>query len=306
VYDGQNRGDTAAATGMALLPFLAAGQTHKPAKDNKYKKTVEAGLRYLIAIQKPTGQFTGAGMYSQAIATCAVCEALGMTGDRGFLQYPAQRAVNFITSAQGTDGSWGYTANTTRDTSIVGWQIQALHSAKLCKELVVDKRSIDRAMRFLDTVSSGSSKSQYGYRTPGATPTLTSVGLLCRYYENGWGPNHPGMIDGVRGLMTRPPRRGSTDMYYYYYATQVLHFFEGPEWHKEWNPKMRDMLLDLQVPMTKRDGGSWDPQGDPWIGQHCGRVGMTSTALLTLEVYYRHLPLYKRDGGGLKELDRIK
>jgi hypothetical protein len=29
-------------------------------------------------------------------------------------------------------------------------------------------------------------------------------------------------------------------------------------------------------------------------------------ALLTLEVYYRHLPLYKRDSGGLKELERGK
>jgi hypothetical protein len=307
-YDGTSRSDTAAATGMALLPFLAAGQTHKASKDNKYKRTVEAALRYLISIQKPTGQFNGAGMYSQAIATCALCEALGMTGDRSLLQYPAQRAVNYIQRAQAVNGSWGYTPNKTGDTSIVGWQIQALHSAKLCKELVVDKRVLQKAMKFLDSVASGSSQSRYGYRdAKSPSPTRTAVGLLCRYYENGWGPNNPGMADGVKYLMkSHMPTTKNIDMYYYYYATQVLHFFEGPEWHKEWNPKMRDMLVDLQVPQGKRDFGSWDPQGDSWIGGHCGRVGMTATCLLTLEVYYRHLPLYKRGTGGLKELERAK
>ena len=40
-FDGGSK-DKIAATGMALLPFLAAGETHKYGK--KYKKTVENGL----------------------------------------------------------------------------------------------------------------------------------------------------------------------------------------------------------------------------------------------------------------------
>jgi hypothetical protein len=87
----------------------------------------------------------------------------------------------------------------------------------------------------------------------------------------------------------------------------VLHFFEGAEWYKEWNPKMRDLLVDAQVPEGKKDiGGSWEAGEDPWIGVNCGRLGMTCMALLTLEVYYRHLPTYKRGDGGLKELERVK
>ena len=86
MYDGTSRADTVSATGMALLPFLAAGQTHKVSRDNKYNKTVEAGLKYLISQQQPSGRFKGAGMYSQAIATVAMCEAFGMSGDRGLLQ----------------------------------------------------------------------------------------------------------------------------------------------------------------------------------------------------------------------------
>ena len=54
------------------------------------------------------------------------------------------------------------------------------------------------------------------------------------------------------------------------------------------------------------NSGSWDPNGDQWFGQHCGRLGVTCVVLLTLEVYYRHLPLYKRGNGGLQEVDRVK
>ena len=190
-------------------------------------------------------------------------------------------------------------AKTTGDTSIVGWQVQALHSAKLCKDLVVDPKTIERGMKFLDTVASGPNKSQFGYTSPGPGPSLTAVGLLCRYYESGWGPSNPGLSSGVEYLLKQPPAKDKMDMYYYYYATQVVHFFEGKEWHQEWNPKMRNMLVELQEPQKDPDrAGSWDPAGDPWIGAHCGRVGMTSMCLLTLEVYYRHLPLYKRDNGG--------
>ena len=40
--------------------------------------------------------------------------------------------------------------------------------------------------------------------------------------------------------------------------------------------------------------GSWSPDGDVHSGAG-GRLMMTSLAVLTLEVYYRHLPLYRRD-----------
>src|SRR5204862_1833238 len=139
-------------------------------------------------------KFLGAkNMYAQAIATIPLCEAYGMTKDKGFLLAPAQMAINFIQKAQGNDGSWGYQANTTGDTSIVGWQIQALKAAQLGKDIVVDDKVIRRAMKFLDTVGAGSYKAAYGYTTAaGAAPgtSLTAVGLLSRYYADGWGPNN--------------------------------------------------------------------------------------------------------------------
>jgi hypothetical protein len=53
---------------------------------------------------------------------------------------------------------------------------------------------------------------------------------------------------------------------------------------------MRTVLVDTQ----RKDGhlaGSWDPQGGH--AQRGGRVYMTALAVCTLEVYYRHMPLYR-------------
>ena len=314
VYDKGNEEDTVSATGFALLPFLAAGQTHKtvaPA-DDKYKKTVKDGLLYLLRCQKADGSFrfgkkNELNMYSNAIATVAISEAYGMTGDKTLLMEPLQRAVNFIESAQSANGSWNYTVKTDGDTSIVGWQVQALHSAKLCKGIKVNSKVMDKASKFLDTVASGASKYKYGYRDAGTgAPTTTAVGLLCRYYLNGWGPNSAAMRDGADYLMkSHKPGEKTYDMYYYYYATQVMHFYGGDTWNKEWNPAMRDFLLKQQVKDAKniKVDGSWDPDKGLHMGPQTGRLGTTATALLTLEVYYRHLPLYGRGNGAMTDLE---
>ena len=75
-----------------------------------------------------------------------------------------------------------------------------------------------------------------------------------------------------------------------------MHHFGGQDW-KEWNEKMRDYLIKKQdlnnaVPPTS----ALNPQGDAF-GQVGGRLMLTSLNLLTLEVYYRYLPLYYRDAG---------
>jgi hypothetical protein len=311
----ETRKEVIAATGMALLPFLAAGETHKTGQ--RYQKTVRSGLEFLVKscpLAGPnTGKFTGAGnMYAQAIGAVAVCEAYGMTRDKALLLPTCQAAINYIQRAQAGNGSWGYQAGSAGDTSIVGWQIQALQAARLSRDIVVDKRVIDNAIRFLNLASTGSRKSAYGYNdNSGAQPgtALTAVGLLCRYYIDGWGPDNGGMAEGVQGLMKRAPNvDGSakgvpSDMYFYYYATQVVHFFEGEEW-KQWNEGtkqkdgtrkggMRDQLIASQVKKAGVNEGSWEPENG-FIGRQCGRIGTTAICLLTLEVYYRHLPLTKR------------
>ncbi len=301
-YDGIAKPNRVAATGMCLLPFLAAGETHKSAK--KYKTTVAKGLEYLKEQIKPSGEMHP-NMYAHAIATVAICEAAGMTKDESLKQV-ARKAVDYIIKAQAGNGSWGYQAGMEGDTSIVGWQIQALKSARLADIPVPDK-SFQQAAIFLESVSSDYG-STYGYRGKGSTYTLSAVGLLCRQYM-GWNPKNPSLAKGVDLLWTKnPPNEKDFDMYYYYYATQVVHFFDGPVWHRDWNPKMQRILLDKQLTEKNNakagDVGSWPKDSGPHIGEQCGKLGTTALACLTLEVYYRHLPLYKRDNGGLQAIDK--
>jgi hypothetical protein len=63
--------------------------------------------------------------------------------------------------------------------------------------------------------------------------------------------------------------------------------FQSPDW-KRWNARTRDGLIELQTRGGPADG-SWD--ADPRYAERGGRIYMTAIAVLTLEVYYRYLPL---------------
>ena len=83
------------------------------------------------------------------------------------------------------------------------------------------------------------------------------------------------------------------NVYYWYYATQVTHHMEGEAW-KKWNAVMRQELPKNQV-QNGKEGGSWDPSGDRWAS-YGGRLYETCLCIYMLEVYYRHLPIYKWRG----------
>ncbi len=84
------------------------------------------------------------------------------------------------------------------------------------------------------------------------------------------------------------------NIYYWYYATQLLHNMKGDKWER-WNLKIREGLISMQVKDSSCAQGSWDPflpQPDLW-GRMAGRLYLTSLSILTLEVYYRYLPIYR-------------
>jgi hypothetical protein len=153
---------------------------------------------------------------------------------------------------------------------------------------------MQKAQRFVDSVNDPGTEG-YGYTGPGPTPTRSAVGLLCRQYLQNWGPNNPRMFKGVDNHLKPTPPGRTKNIYYYYYATQVMHHFGGESW-KNWNDPMRDLLVKTQEKSPPALDGSWSPAGDAHGGPG-GRLMVTSLSLLTLEVYYRHLPLYYRDTG---------
>jgi hypothetical protein len=299
------RRNDVAATAFGLLPFLGAGYTHKGAPKGAvrdYSKTVGQALNWLIGRQGEDGYY-GGDMYAHGLATIAMCEAYGMTSDPR-LKASAQRAVNYIVKVQDpAGGGWRYFPRQAGDTSVTGWQLMALKSGQMAG-LAVPKKTLTMADCFLDSVES-SSKGGYKYLPTDEKErvSMTAVALLCRQYS-GVGPRNPALIAGVQRLKAVPPGRGG--LYYEYYATQVMHHMQGDAW-RYWNlgpdgsgrGGMRDTLIARQdVGATPRHGhqaGSWAPEADG------GRVMSTSLSLLCLEVYYRHLPLYRtRELGVMK------
>ncbi len=285
------KNDTAGAA-FGLLPYLAAGITHKPSgrpQDDQYVKTVQRALNYLMTKQGKDGEFPG-GMYAHGLATITMCEAFGLTADP-MLKKHAQAAINYIIKSQDpAGGGWRYQPRQGGDTSVVGWQVMALKSGQM-SGLNVPKITLDLTEKYLTSCES-TDYGGYGY-VPGSgeTPTMSAVGLLCRQYL-GTPRRNPGLRNGVEKLQKTPP--SGTNIYYEYYATQVFHHMGGDYWDF-WNgddkakrPGMRDILVKRQEP-----NGSWDPRNDVHSGAG-GRIMQTSLSLLTLEVYYRHLPLYQR------------
>jgi len=279
---------TTAATGLALLPFLGAGYTHV---QGEYQDVVKKGVYYLKTRAKVTPHgidlCDDGNMYSHGIAALALCEAYGMTHDES-LKDIAQGAIRYIVYAQDfRGGGWRYSPGMPGDTTVTGWQLMALKSAQMA-HLQVDSPTISRVERFLNSVQFDKG-ARYGYTMPRMRATTqeatTAVGLLCRMYT-GWHRDRPALYRGVAHLHKWGPSQ--TNMYYDFYATQVLHHWEGPEW-QEWNKQMRDYLVKTQS-TESHENGSWhfpDPLGD-----RGGRLYNTAMALMILEVYYRHMPLY--------------
>ena len=288
-------GNDIAGTALGLLPLLAAGKTHKPAKGNEYDKVIDKGLKFLIRSQDAKTGYFGSSMYAHGLASIAICEAYGLSQDP-VLRRPAQNAINLLINSQHENGGWRYGPSKTPqgDMSISGWQIMALKSAQMAG-LDVPPVAVSRSKSFLESCCNKDNEGYSYVANGGATPRMTAVGLLCRQYMENWGPSHPRMIKAISTqIKNNPPNR--QDVYYYYYATQVMHHFGGEPW-REWNEKMRESLIAKQDKNDKSAHfGSWSPQGDPW-GRAGGRLMITSLNLLTLEVYYRYLPLYYRDAG---------
>lgn len=274
------------ATGLALLPYLGAGQTHK---QGEYKEVVKRGLYYLVHNMKPQNGggslVDGGNMYSHGICSIVLCEAYAMTHDRE-LMAPAQASINFIVYAQDpVGGGWRYSPRQPGDTSAVGWQLMALKSGHMAY-LQVPPNTIAGAIKFLDSVQADSG-SKYGYTGPGAGQATTSVGLLSRMYL-GWKKDNPGLQRGAEYLSATGVSK--SNMYYNYYATQVMRHMEGDHW-KKWNDQMRDWLVDSQH-KNGHEKGSWFMKGGDHGAESGGRLYCTSMATMMLEVYYRHMPIY--------------
>ena len=278
-------------TGLALLAFLGAGESHL---EGKHRENVQHGLEFLLDSQAADGSLAGdaelfAAMYCHGIATLALSEAYAMTGDER-LKNAVTKAINYTVRSQHSAGGWRYRPGDAGDLSQFGWQVMSLKSAEMAG-LPIPADTRTRMARFLRRCSSGDHGGLASYRPGDRTSrTMTAEALCCRIFL-ATEDSLAAQSEASKFVMEEVPTRESVNLYYWYYGTVAMFQRQGEDWNR-WNGAMQRELLARQ----RHDGtlvGSWDP--DNLWGNYGGRVYGTAMATLCLEVYYRYLPLYGGD-----------
>ena len=315
-YPGTGAAGDQGITGLATLSFLGAGHTEKV---GKYKDNVRRAVAWLRSKQQANGcLFDERGFkswlgYCHAVCGLALAEAAGMSRVPETVQ-AAQKAVDYSTEihqcGEGSDRrGWRYAPKSHGDTTVSGWFIMQIKSAKMAG-LKVDPRSFEGAAKFLDTTEAKGDPNdpyggnRYGYTSPDPTYRLTAIGVLGRQFLGAEREKLQGGIEWAvktGGLPKWGPNGAGVDFYFWYYGTLCV-FQQGGDLWKQWNEHLKSALVPNQRKGGVKDGskedvdGSWDPVAgrDTHGGGHVfGRVYSTAMATLCLEIYYRYLPMYR-------------
>lgn len=315
-------------TSLSTLALLGAG--HSPAKDGPYRDNLVRAVAWLRARQREDGDLrAGETMYSHAIATLALAETLAVTKDPA-LEEPLRRAVEVIVRAPNLRPTLRYedddlasgngnddppeaaetaaasrrraagprrAASADADTAVLGWQVMALHSARLAG-VAVPPEPLAEAQRWLARVEDRDTPGAYAFK-PGQPPSdaMTAEGLLIQLMLGA--PRDDARTRGSVELIGRlPPRwKPEPNAYYWFFATFALFHVEGEPWAR-WNEQLIQQLVANQERGGRRDG-SW-----PAVGRYAeagGRVYQTALCTLMLESGRKLLPMLaavKDDAGG--------
>ena len=286
-----------AYTGLAVLTFLARGETHM---SKRFGQTVKKGIQWLSYDKVDKNHGNG---YGHAIKSYAVAEAYAMT-NMSLLEDTMNSCIRIIIDGQQECGSYDYkyqlAENERQDLSIAGWNYQALKAAygAVCEEKGLVP-AIYKAVDWLKT-HGGANDEGKGFpynavRSPvGKKHTMRAVGVLClQLYGEGAAKEIQDEIGAIakqdlRNLsFTKPPRES---LYGWYYATQAMFQKQGQHWNA-WRKVFEKELIANQNPE-----GYWEYPGS-WHGsandKTTDRVYATTLCSLMLTVYYRYLPSYR-------------
>ena len=289
-------------TGLAILTFLGRCET---AQSGEFGESVLAGITYLIdKAMKNDGKLARdfkkkSWCYEHAIAVYALAEAYTLcVKSFGENIHQLKEAVlasgQFLIDNQNKDGGWAYSYvrdGGHTDTSIVGWQLQAL---KACKFSGLEFKNISRcarnALSFME--SKQGSTGAFGYKSTAIRhdgTTLTAVGALCfQIWDSSANRKARKAISYIdEHIKLDWNSKEHSDLYGHYYAVQAMINHGGKEW-KKYNKLFRDEVLKNQ----DEDGSYKSVQathglsGDKKYAKHY----RTCLATLMLESYYRFLP----------------
>jgi len=315
LMEGERGKANAGMTGLALLTFLAHGETPS---SKIYGETVALGIRYLIDNQDSTGIFQPAGShtgYGHAMATYAIAEAYTMTGNV-LLEEPLERALKVMFDGMNPTGGYDYNyamksaksgGRARSDNSLNAWHVQAMKAAKISgvggdRLRTEMQKAMDGMLAVSGKIKDGpgrgfaySNSKEFEKERRGVNNKLISAaGLLCLHLAGRGDSREARDTMDFVGTFTNkdniPEWEKQTissyggEINHWYYTIQA--FFHDNPTGMDFKKYMAAMARAL-VGNQKSDG-RWDcftPNG-----QKHGPVYNTTMAALALMVYYRHLP----------------
>jgi hypothetical protein len=300
-----------AMTGLALLCYF--GHCETPASE-EFGDSCTKAIVYLVNLgMQNNGRLASnytenSWPYEHAIATYALGEALTFCKELKLdipnLPQVTEMAGQFIIDNQNKNGGWAYLYATEGghvDSSVTGWQIQAL---KACSHTNIKFKGmtscITKALRYMSDLQND--QGGFGYASPTDTHadgyySLTGVGVLCNQM---WGrSNQKEVRKGAKYILENTKFDYNTefcDLYGHYYESQAMMQRGGEEWQK-YNEIFRDQLISNQdADGSWKEPGTRAPRiravGPEFKGN---KVYRTTLCILMLEVYYRFLAT---SGGG--------
>jgi HEAT repeat protein len=316
--------DPIGTTALTVLAFLGAG--YSPL-EGKYKDAIARGLEYVMARQMVDGDYLKndlIGGYNRPIALIALAEAYNITRDPRY-RPPVQAGSDFISAIQNSLGGWRYrVVIETTDTSCCSWNAFALMTARKSglkvREMVLEGiRTVfdayssevrDQREDFIEhldpeygfDVGTGTKYKHWtGYQNPSFPDSkyaTTALGLMTRIFL-GYRRTHPFCIGAANCILEDffeevPPRENwakyrsqfEYPTYAWYYGTLAMHQMGG-RYFREWNEVIQRIVPGTQA-KEGPDEGSWPVWNHDMVG---GRLYTTCMGVLTLETYYRYLPV---------------
>lgn len=275
-WDDTSYGSQPGVVGMSILAFIARGDDPE---FGLYRKYTQNALNYLLKMQDEKTGYIGTSMYNHGFATLALAEIYGLLNDQRI--GPALRkATNLILTSQNNNpkGAWRYSPESKdADTTVSGAQMVALFAARNAG-INVPNEAIEKGINFV--LSCQDSKGGFGYTgSMGTNLPRTSIGCLILSLAN-----KKDSVEYQKSVeyLSENAKFGDLGHKFYslYYTSQAIFRTNSSLWNS-WNFQNFKKLQSTQM----QEGG--------WNGNY-GTTFSTSSALLSLALNYRYLPIYER------------
>ncbi|MCI0657725.1 MAG: terpene cyclase/mutase family protein [Acidobacteria bacterium] len=271
-----------AVTSFALLAFLSQG--HLPGQ-GLYGPEVAKGARFLVAASRPSDGYLigsrGGNMYCHGMATLALSELWGMTGDDE-IRPVLEKAVDLIVRCQNREGGWRYEPKPTgADISATIMQVMALRAAKN-SGLHVPEITLKRAIDYINSCRNPNTGGyQYQPSQPETGFARTAAGICVLQLTGNYEAQE---IQMAAEYLERIGEDRNHFWYGQYYAVHAMHQVGGTRW-EQWYAKKKKILLTSQSP-----SGSWTNKGSD---DGVGVVYSTAISTIILSVPLNYLPIFQ-------------